>query len=299
MEAFQDREPKRHPDSSFSVESLRKHKGIRNPDVSVVILTKNSEPTIERCLSSVSSQKPREILAVDSQSTDLTLKILEDHQVNILHDTSNSLGYKRQLGVEAARGQFIMFVDSDVELDPRCIARLRHDLVANEWTGAHAMILSLRNISYWQKSVDNEFSGFFNHPGPKRHIGTAAALFRRRVLLNYPFDPGFRESAEDVDLCRRLIGNGFELGTSGAVAYHYHPQEFLAFAKQRFRYGLGDARLWLKYRENYILVRPLVIAASYGLRGHRVGLIPYWIASGVTQFFGILAGVRRKHNLTT
>lgn len=285
------------PDPSSDLGLLTEHEVTRTSDVSVVILTKNSEATLERCVSSVASQKPREIIAVDSQSTDLTLKILEDRDIKILRDTSNSLGFKRQLGVEAARGRLVMFVDSDVELAPCCIARLRYDLITNQWAGAHARLLSLRNISYWQKSVDIELSRVFNRPGPKKHIGTAAALFRRGVLLDHPFDPEFRESSEDVDLSRRLVENGFELGTSTAVAYHNHPQEFLRFAKQRFRYGLGDARFWLKYREGYTIFRPLMTAVSYSLRKHRVRLIPYLLIGGVIQFLGVLIGFSRKHNL--
>lgn len=276
---------------------LTKHKTTRNHDVSVVILTKNSESTIERCLCSVMSQKPGEILVVDSRSTDLTLKILDGHEVKILHDASGSLGACRQLGVMAARERFVMFVDSDVELGTCCIARLRYDVVTHQWAGAHAMILSIRNMSYWQRSEDTAFSLFFNHIGPKKQIGTIATMFRRRVLLKYPFDPEFRESCEDVDLCRRLSENGYRLGVSNAVAYHNHRQQFIAFARQRFNYGLGDARLWLKYRDHHTLVRPLMAATSYTLRTRRIWLVPYWLASGVIGFLGIVAGLRRNQNM--
>ena len=123
-----------------------------------------------------------------------------------------------------------------------------------------------------------------------------AALFRRAVLLECPIDMSLRESGEDVDLCRRLIENKQKLGVSGAVAYHYHRREFSAFAKQRFRNGLGTARLGFKYRETRIFINPLLSAISMIVRNmltKRVTLVPYWFAGGLAQFLGVLVGLSR------
>ena len=85
-------------------------------DVSVVILTRNSAKTLEKCLVSIEVEKPFEIIAVDGQSTDGTLNILKKHHVKVLSENMHSLAHARQLGVNAARADYVMFVDSDVEL---------------------------------------------------------------------------------------------------------------------------------------------------------------------------------------
>ncbi|MGA2790607.1 MAG: glycosyltransferase, partial [Candidatus Bathyarchaeia archaeon] len=72
-------------------------------DVSVVILTKNSQRTLEKCLSSAINQEPREILIVDGQSKDSTHDIARRHGIKIIIDPSGSMGHSRQLGVEAAK----------------------------------------------------------------------------------------------------------------------------------------------------------------------------------------------------
>ncbi len=266
----------------------------KNNDVSVVILTRNSARTIEQCLKSVIEEKPREILAVDALSTDETRRILTRYGVTILLDPLGSLGYSRQLGVERAKGAFVMFVDSDVELGRGCVRRLRSELEKYGWAGIHARILSRVNLSYWQGAQDEAFSLFFNRPGPRSQIGTIAALFRREVLLRYPFDPNLRESCEDVDLCRRLEKNMHRVGVSSAVAYHHHRREFSTFVRHRFCYGLGDAELALKYRSIRILIEPLQSAlfqVIYSIVTRRIRLVPYWLTSGLAEFVGVVLGL--------
>ena len=226
--------------------------------VSVIILTKNSAKTIEKCLMAVEDERPFEIIAVDAKSTDGTLRILRKHGVEVLSEAEGSYGYARQLGVVAAKSPCVMFVDSDIELGSACIATLQRELEAFGWGGIHAMILSSENTTYWQWAEDKLFYLFFNHPGPKVNIPTAAALFRRETLLRYPFDPDMKHSAEDIDLCRRLTQNGQIVGVSRAYAYHYHKREFPGFAERRFRGGQGITQLALKYRSIRLLISSLL-----------------------------------------
>jgi GT2 family glycosyltransferase len=271
----------------------------RTPDVSVVVLTKNSRRTVEMCLESVLAQKPGEVLDVDSHSTDGTLNILRHYGVMILADDVGSLGFSRQLGVQTAKGRFVMFVDSDVELGPHCISTLQSDIERYGWVGIHARLLSRENMSYWQKAEDEKFQGAYRRTESVNQIGTIAAMFRRDVLLKFPFDPSFSKSAEDVDLCRRLVRAGYHLGVSGAVAYHNHRREFTAFVRQKYRNGLGAARLSpLKYGRLSIF-DPLVSILSQTIRSlatRKIWLVPYFFVSGVARFVGVIVGLSRQCN---
>jgi glycosyltransferase involved in cell wall biosynthesis len=269
-----------------------------NQDVSVVILTKNSAETLEKCLASVEAEKPFEIIAVDGRSTDGTLSILKGHRIKVLSETEESYGYgySRQLGVNAAKSPYVMFVDSDVELCRGCITTLREALEEFGWVGVHAKLLSSENCTYWQKSVDEGYLRFYGHTGPTNQIDTIVALFRRQALITHPFDITFKEAAEDVDISRRLIKSGYQLGISNATAYHLHRREFSAFLRQHIRNGYGRARLWLKYREHAILPSPLVIAGSQVIRSLARGnlrRIPYFVAGGVIGQIGIIMGVQK------
>jgi len=278
-------------------------RAIANRDVSVVIPTKNSARTITSCIDSVLRERPREIIVVDASSRDDTLNVLSKYRIKLIEDRSGSLAHQRQIGVENSKGSYVMFVDSDVILAAGCIDKLRHDLEVNGWGGVHAQVLSAESVSYWQRAVDEEFSVGENTIGQKHRIGTAAALFKKVVLKDHPFDVGLSDSYEDVDLCRRLTKDHIALGVSSAVAYHYHRRRFQEFVMQRFRGGLGRARIDNKYKEKMVvtLFDPLVGALSRMVRStgtRRIRLIPYWAVKGSAEFVGILVAFRRIRYVT-
>ena len=88
--------------------------------VSVIIPVYNEEQYLAQCLSSVLCQTLREIeiICVDDGSTDGSLKILEsfaadDERVAILQQENQYAGCARNLGMEKARGRYLVFWDSD------------------------------------------------------------------------------------------------------------------------------------------------------------------------------------------
>ena len=252
------------------------------------------------CVQSVVRERPGEIIAIDGFSSDGTVDVLLQHRIRVISSSASSLGFLRRLGVDAATGKYVMFVDSDVQLGPGCIEKMLNELNRYGWAGIHARLLSAENESYWQRCEDQEFQSHYRF-GPTKRIDTIAAMFRKEVLVKCPFDPFFRESAEDVDISRRLVAAHYALGVSSAFAYHFHRRDFAAYVKQRFRNGLGAARIGLKYGESYALVRPLFTAISYVIHdcvNGRVGFIPFRALDGVTTFAGVLVGYSRFRGRT-
>ncbi len=94
--------------------------------VSVLIPAYNVEPYIDQCLESVMNQTLREIeiIVTDDGSTDNTLAHIEaaaqkDARIRIIrHMENRGLFQTRKDAVFAARGEHIMFVDSDDYLEP-------------------------------------------------------------------------------------------------------------------------------------------------------------------------------------
>jgi glycosyltransferase involved in cell wall biosynthesis len=270
-----------------------------NHDVSVVILSKNSAETIQPCLDSVVAERPREIIAVDAFSTDGTAAILRRYDARLLFDPVSSLGYSRKLGVDAASGNFVMFVDSDVVLVKGCIMRMKRDLQRFGWVGTQARLLNTGNLSYWRRSEDQLFGAEFKRAGPKTRIVTAATLFYRSILLQYPFDVKFEKSCEDMDLCLRLANHNHRVGISGASAYHVGKNSFQAFAKRLFDYGLGDAVFGVKHRviRKRIVrrLKSMVFQMPRSSIQENLALVPYWCVSALIQFSGFLVGLAKIH----
>jgi glycosyltransferase involved in cell wall biosynthesis len=80
--------------------------------LSAVLLTKNEEKNIDRCLRTL--QWVDEIVVVDTGSTDQTLPIVRSYTQTVLEgDIEKGFAYNRNLGNERARNRWILKVDPD------------------------------------------------------------------------------------------------------------------------------------------------------------------------------------------
>lgn len=101
------------------------------PKVSLVLPSLNVRPYIEECLDSVINQTLKEIemICVDAGSTDGTLEILEryaaqDARIVVLHSDIKSYGYQMNMGMKAARGEYIGIVETDDLVPPEMYEEL-------------------------------------------------------------------------------------------------------------------------------------------------------------------------------
>ena len=93
--------------------------------VSIIVPIFNKEDYIESCLDSLLEQtlKDIEIICVNDASTDSSLELvkqraIDDQRIKIINHKQNlGTGQARKHGVEAANGEYILFVDSDDSLE--------------------------------------------------------------------------------------------------------------------------------------------------------------------------------------
>lgn len=90
------------------------------PKISIIMPMLNSAQYLRECMDSVLHQslKDIEVIVVDGGSTDGTLELLKEYagrdcRIHIIHSDRRSAGYQYNLGIEAARGDYIGFVESD------------------------------------------------------------------------------------------------------------------------------------------------------------------------------------------
>ena len=102
-----------------------------NPKVSIVIPSLNSIAYIQECLESVCNQSLRdiEILCVDANSTDGTLEYLKeleskDKRLKVLLSQKKSYGHQMNLGIRAAKGEYLGIVESDDYIKPNMYEEL-------------------------------------------------------------------------------------------------------------------------------------------------------------------------------
>lgn len=103
------------------------------PEVSIIIPVYNTSIYLEKCLYSIINQsfKKIEIICIDDGSIDDSLMLLkkiaeQDNRISIIHRdrASGSAALPRNIGLRAAKGKYIMFLDSDDYFDLYMIEKL-------------------------------------------------------------------------------------------------------------------------------------------------------------------------------
>ena len=117
------------------------------PRISVIIPVYNNGGTIKRCVDSVLRQSAEglEIIAVNDGSTDDTLRVLEGFgdKITLISKENGGVSSARNVGLKAAGGKYIGFVDGDDEIEPDMYKRM---LGRAEEEGAEVVQCNILNI---------------------------------------------------------------------------------------------------------------------------------------------------------
>lgn len=103
--------------------------------ISVVVPIYNVEKYLQKCIDSILAQTYRhlEIILVDDGSPDNCGAICdnyaqEDGRVLVIHKKNGGLSSARNAGLEIAKGELIVFIDSDDWIDANYIEKLYDDI---------------------------------------------------------------------------------------------------------------------------------------------------------------------------
>ncbi len=107
--------------------------------VSVIIPAYNVEQYVENCYESIKKQtySNLEILIIEDGSTDKTKEICDrialfDDRVIVIHKANGGLSDARNVGLDHANGEYIVFIDADDSIHPKYIEILLDGLIDNE-----------------------------------------------------------------------------------------------------------------------------------------------------------------------
>ena len=92
--------------------------------ITVIVPIYNTEKYLDRCVESIVNQTYRklEIILIDDGSTDNSPQMCDqwaekDERIRVIHQSNVGAGMSRNVGIEAAKGEYICFVDSDDYID--------------------------------------------------------------------------------------------------------------------------------------------------------------------------------------
>lgn len=104
----------------------RKRDHMRNPEISVIVPVYQAKDFLKECVESILNQTFRnfECILVDDGSSDLSSQLCglyaqKDERVRVIHKRNGGVSSARNIGMEAATGRYIEFVDADDWVDER------------------------------------------------------------------------------------------------------------------------------------------------------------------------------------
>ena len=224
-------------------------------ELSIIIVTWNSQEFIGECLHSIFSQKGVDfrVWVVDNGSSDKTCEIIktDSPQINLICNERN-LGYAKanNQALELAKGEFILFLNPDVRLCSGALHKMLDFMYQN--SDVAALGPKLLNPDGTIQPSCREFPGYstliweftcLSHLFPKSKIFGAwrmgyfnyqeirevdqpmgsALLVRKKALDSLGFlDESFPVFFNDVDLCYRIKkANGKIVFYPEAEIFHY------------------------------------------------------------------------------
>jgi glycosyltransferase involved in cell wall biosynthesis len=216
--------------------------------------------TLDSFLSQDYPSDKYEILVVDNNSSDNTVKVVSDYigrypgKISLLiEETVQSSYAARNKGILAAKGEFIAFLDSDMWADKnwfKVIAKSFEDI----GVGYVGFNIEIHPSERSLVGIYNKLTGFpiktymeESHFAGAGCISVRSKVFGEIGLFDHRFISG--GDAEFGDRCWRA-GIG-QLFVGGYLLHHPARESFRSLMKKEFRIGWGQRQLAYRYPQRF------------------------------------------------
>ena len=227
------------------------------PTISIITPTYNRRESLLRLLDGLMQQtlpaERFEVIVVDDGSTDGTPHVLRQlatpFALRVFEQPHDGPATARNLGVERARGELVLFLDDDVLPDADLLERHAAIHAANPDT---VVIGPMQPPAGWQRpawvrweedKLERQYQAMLNgdFACTARQFYTADASLSRSLFLQAGgFDPSFKR-AEDVELGYRLRDHGARfIFAPEARVQHFAARSFAAWRRIPYQYGKYD-----------------------------------------------------------
>jgi GT2 family glycosyltransferase len=228
------------------------------PRVSVVVCSYNGESTLPECFEGLKrlDYPDYEVIVVNDGSTDRTEEITRSYGYRLISTSNKGLGAARNIGLEAADGEIIAYIDNDACPDPHWLKHLTAAFIRSSHAAVGGPNIPPPDDDDIAECVANAPGGPIHvllSDREAEHIPGCNMAFRKSALEAIGgFDPQFRIAGDDVDICWRLHQDGCTIGYApGAVVWHRRRGSIRRYFKQQLEYGKAEALLERKWPARY------------------------------------------------
>ena len=196
--------------------------------ISVIMLTYNRENFVSRAIESILAQTCRnfEFIIVDNGSTDRGGQIADqyaarDSRIKVIHRERGNIGAGRNTGLDAARGEYITFIDDDDWAEPDFLEFLLGLIQENS---ADVAICGAADKVFDEKKVMTAEEALIELLWRKKYnMAFPTKLFRRELVerLRFPEEGSY----DDIALMYKLLARAKRTAYHGLPKYtvYRHP----------------------------------------------------------------------------
>ncbi len=194
--------------------------------ITIAVSCYNGAPFIGRTIECLLAQTEpaEEVIVVDDGSTDHTAEIVRQYPVKLIQHPENlGLSVGRNTLWQAARTDWIVYIDADAFAEPRMLAALAQVIDQNAMDGVGGRgIEAVQDTLFDRWRCRHAIQGHGEKAHKVEHLFGLCMAYRRSVLAMVGgFDIRLRTNAEDLDMGYRLTDAGFQLSyMPEAIVYH-------------------------------------------------------------------------------
>ncbi len=216
---------------------------MNRPLVSIIVPTKNSASTLKACLKSINSQSysNRELIVVDNNSIDETKSIANTY-TQLVYDKGPERSAQRNYGARKAKGEYLLFIDSDMVLSRDVVSECVQAVNINKTLVGLIIPEESVGEGFWAKCKTLERSFYL---GVEWMEG--ARFFSKNAFWQFKGYDETQTGTEDFDLPQRIKSKmGKEkIGRIDSVIYHMEGKLSLIYTLQKKYYYTKTARKYL------------------------------------------------------
>lgn len=183
---------------------------------SIIIPCWNSKEYLGKCLESIPKRDDIEIICINDGSTDKTLDLLKNYKefmykdIEILNYKKNKgVSYARNMGIDKAKGEYLLFLDSDDYID----GNVFNNIVDNYLNGEYEMVFydMANNFNYIFDANQNNYQSKYGN----------FKFIKRDFLGDLRYTVG-KQYAEDKELHLKLMDKYPYCYFTKEVMYYYN-----------------------------------------------------------------------------
>ncbi|MDP4656810.1 MAG: glycosyltransferase [Algoriphagus sp.] len=238
---------------------------------SCIIPVYNRAGEIKDLLNSLLSQSYTqfEVVIVEDGSTlrceEVVAAFGHDLSIRYFYQENTGQGFARNFGMQQAKGDFFVILDSDVLLPPTYFEALEKAIATRSLDAFGGPDAAAEDFSPLQKAMDFAMTSFWTTGGIRGKLKDTAAYQARGFNMGVSravFDRlgGFVDPnrGEDIEWSLRIKKAGFRLElVSQAFVYHKRKNTLWSFAKQGFSFGRNRVNVSRYHPEAIKLVHAL------------------------------------------